>query len=56
MREEKKMNEENALPDEALDGVTGGADAPPADKDKTWKPDEKTNFWDNVKDYFGLKR
>ena len=56
MRDEKKINEEKALTDEALEGVTGGVDAPPDDTDKTWKPNEKANFWENVKDYFGIKQ
>lgn len=56
MSEEKLQKEEKALSDEALDAVTGGEDAPKADTDKEWKPDENADFWDNVKGYFGIKK
>lgn len=56
MCEEKLQKEEKALPDEALDAITGGEDAPKADTDKEWKPNESADFWDNVKDFFGLKK
>ena len=56
MSEEKLQKEETALSDEALDAVTGGEDAPKADTDKEWKPDENADFWDNVKGYFGIKK
>lgn len=56
MKEEKLQKEDKALPDDALDAVTGGEDAPKADPDKEWKPNENEGFWGNVKDYFGIKK